>query len=263
MRVLTFIEGGDRTSAAALADDHARRRAVRDRRARRHPAKGGPPWLALRSPPSGRLRLIAIGYVFLLVGWPMITLVQHAFADGLGELPGRLVRPRRHARPAASPSRSRSGRSSINTVFGVGMALLLVRYEFPGKRVLSALIDLPMSVSPVVDRPRPAAGLQRPRRLVRPDPGGPRPRGDLQQPRHDHGDLLRGAAPGRPRGRAGARGDRRRPGAGRPQPRRQRRPDPPPDHAAGHQVGRRVRRRPLAWPARSASSAPSRSSRAT
>ena len=38
----------------------------------------------------------------------------------------------------------------INLVFGVGMSLLLVRYEFPGKRVLSALIDLPMAVSPVV-----------------------------------------------------------------------------------------------------------------
>ena len=38
----------------------------------------------------------------------------------------------------------------INLVFGVGISLLLVRFEFPGKRVLSALIDLPMSVSPVV-----------------------------------------------------------------------------------------------------------------
>src|SRR5690349_9804249 len=38
----------------------------------------------------------------------------------------------------------------INTVFGVGISLLLVRYRFPGRRVLSVLIDLPMSVSPVV-----------------------------------------------------------------------------------------------------------------
>ena len=38
----------------------------------------------------------------------------------------------------------------INLVFGVTISLLLVRYEFPGKRVLSALIDLPLSVSPVV-----------------------------------------------------------------------------------------------------------------
>ena len=38
----------------------------------------------------------------------------------------------------------------INLVFGVTISILLVRYEFPGKRALSALIDLPMSVSPVV-----------------------------------------------------------------------------------------------------------------
>ena len=38
----------------------------------------------------------------------------------------------------------------INTVFGVGISILLVRYEFPGKRLLNALLDLPLSVSPVV-----------------------------------------------------------------------------------------------------------------
>ena len=38
----------------------------------------------------------------------------------------------------------------INLVFGVGMSLLLVRFDFPGKRVLNALIDVPLSVSPVV-----------------------------------------------------------------------------------------------------------------
>ncbi|MCU1658814.1 MAG: sulfate transporter, inner rane subunit [Pseudonocardiales bacterium] len=38
----------------------------------------------------------------------------------------------------------------INIVFGVGVALLLTRYHFPGKRVLSVLIDVPISVSPIV-----------------------------------------------------------------------------------------------------------------
>ena len=31
----------------------------------------------------------------------------------------------------------------LNTVFGVGISLLLVRNEFPGKRILSAVLDLP------------------------------------------------------------------------------------------------------------------------
>lgn len=38
----------------------------------------------------------------------------------------------------------------LNTAFGIGAALLLVRHRFPGKRLLSALIDLPVAVSPVV-----------------------------------------------------------------------------------------------------------------
>ncbi len=37
-----------------------------------------------------------------------------------------------------------------NTVFGIGVALLLVRGRFPGRRLLGALIDLPLAVSPVV-----------------------------------------------------------------------------------------------------------------
>jgi sulfate transport system permease protein len=39
---------------------------------------------------------------------------------------------------------------AINLVFGLLVSILLVRYEFRGKRVLSLLVDLPLSVSPVV-----------------------------------------------------------------------------------------------------------------
>jgi len=38
----------------------------------------------------------------------------------------------------------------LNTVFGVGLALLLARYRIRGGRLLSALTDLPVSVSPIV-----------------------------------------------------------------------------------------------------------------
>ena len=37
-----------------------------------------------------------------------------------------------------------------NTIFGVTTAILLVRHQFRGKRLLNALIDLPLAVSPVV-----------------------------------------------------------------------------------------------------------------
>jgi sulfate/thiosulfate transport system permease protein len=38
----------------------------------------------------------------------------------------------------------------LNMAFGVGVALLLTRYRFPGRRFLGALADLPLSVSPIV-----------------------------------------------------------------------------------------------------------------
>ena len=38
----------------------------------------------------------------------------------------------------------------LNTVFGILFALLIVRHEFRGKQVLTALLDLPLGVSPVV-----------------------------------------------------------------------------------------------------------------
>lgn len=39
---------------------------------------------------------------------------------------------------------------AINTVFGVGVALLITRYRFWGRRLLGSLTDLAVSVSPIV-----------------------------------------------------------------------------------------------------------------
>ena len=103
----------------------------------------------LPTPAKWALRLIVIAYVFLLVGWPMITLAQNAFADGLASFQAAFSDPDVVHAMIVTIEISLWA-VAINTVFGVGMALLLVRYEFPGKRALSALIDLPMSVSPVV-----------------------------------------------------------------------------------------------------------------
>jgi sulfate/thiosulfate transport system permease protein len=103
----------------------------------------------LSLPAKWAVRLLAIGYVFFLVGWPVITLTQRTFSDGLASFNAALSDPDvTHALLVTVEISVWA--VVINTVFGVGMALLLVRYQFPGKRVLSALIDLPMSVSPVV-----------------------------------------------------------------------------------------------------------------
>ena len=103
----------------------------------------------LPRPATWALRLLALSYVFFLVGWPLLTLTQRTFADGWSSFSQTFSDPDvTHAILVTVEISAYA--VMINTVFGVGMALLLVRYEFPGKRMLSALIDLPMSVSPIV-----------------------------------------------------------------------------------------------------------------
>ena len=105
----------------------------------------------LREPAPVRwaLRLVAVVYVFLLVLWPVSLVVKYTFADGLTTLTGAL------SDPVVTDALWLTAKVAlvavaINLLFGVGISLLLVRYEFPGKRILSALIDVPLSVSPVV-----------------------------------------------------------------------------------------------------------------
>jgi sulfate/thiosulfate transport system permease protein len=95
------------------------------------------------------LRLLAIVYVVMLVLWPVSLVVKYTFADGMTALTTALTDPAvTHALRLTALVALFA--VVINLLFGVGISLLLVRYEFPGKRVLSALIDLPLSVSPVV-----------------------------------------------------------------------------------------------------------------
>ena len=95
------------------------------------------------------LRTVAIVYVFLLVLWPVSLVVKYTFADGMDALTDAFNDPAvTHALKLTVVVSLAA--VLINLVFGVGVSLLLVRYEFPGKRVLSALIDVPLSVSPIV-----------------------------------------------------------------------------------------------------------------
>lgn len=104
---------------------------------------------ARRAPSRYVLRAIVAAYLLLLVAWPVSLVAKNAFADGLTDLRAILEDPDvMHA--LGLTVRVAVVAVVVNTVFGVGMSILLVRYEFPGKRLLSALVDLPLSVSPIV-----------------------------------------------------------------------------------------------------------------
>jgi sulfate transport system permease protein len=94
-------------------------------------------------------RTLVVVYLFLLVVWPVALVVQKTFDGGLDNLQTALQDPTVTAALQLTVVVALWA-VAINTVFGVGISLLLVRYEFWGRRVLSALIDLPLSVSPVV-----------------------------------------------------------------------------------------------------------------
>ena len=101
------------------------------------------------APARWSLRLLAVGYVFFLVAWPVGLLARRTFQDGLSNVLDTLSEPDVISALQLTGIVALTA-VAINLVFGVTISILLVRYEFPGKRVLSALIDVPLSVSPVV-----------------------------------------------------------------------------------------------------------------
>ena len=95
------------------------------------------------------LRVIAVAYVVMLVAWPTMLVFQRALEPGLAAAIDSLREPEVvHALYLTLYVTFFA--VLINTVFGLTMSILLVRYDFPGKRILSTLLDIPLSISPVV-----------------------------------------------------------------------------------------------------------------
>jgi sulfate transport system permease protein len=95
------------------------------------------------------LRTVALAYLALLLALPVGLIVWRTFGAGLGPFVDSLTTP--SALHAIQVTVVVAFWAVLaNLLFGVGVALLLVRHSFPGKRLLGAFVDLPMAVSPVV-----------------------------------------------------------------------------------------------------------------
>ena len=92
----------------------------------------------------------AVGIVGVLVIVPVINVFYAALARGAGTyIQNLLADP--DARHAIVLTLTVAPVAVIlNVVFGVAAAWAIARYQFPGRTILTTLIDLPFSVSPVV-----------------------------------------------------------------------------------------------------------------
>ncbi|EWT03657.1 sulfate ABC transporter [Intrasporangium oryzae NRRL B-24470] len=95
------------------------------------------------------LRTIALGYLLVLIGLPIGVILYRTFEPGLATFYASISTPA--AISALNLSLLIVGIVvPINVVFGVFTAIALVRWRFPGRGVLQAVVDLPFAVSPVV-----------------------------------------------------------------------------------------------------------------
>lgn len=95
------------------------------------------------------LRIVAVAYVAALVAMPVVVLVWRTIDQGGSVFWNAITAP--DAVHAYRITAEVAGLAVlVNTVFGVGVAILLARYRFPGRSLLNVLIDVPISISPII-----------------------------------------------------------------------------------------------------------------
>jgi sulfate transport system permease protein len=95
------------------------------------------------------LRFLGIGYLALLLLAPLVMIFFKTFEDGIG--------------PPLDAITSADGLHALkltlimvavavplNTIFGIGCALLLVRHKWKGNAIIDGIINLPFAISPIV-----------------------------------------------------------------------------------------------------------------
>ena len=110
-----------------------------------------PQQYALSEPDWVRIALItlSVGFMILFLCLPLGLVLYEAFSKGFGEYWSALTQ---------QDTLSAIGLTvltalvtvPLNTIFGITAAWAITRFEFRGKSLLTTLIDLPFSVSPVI-----------------------------------------------------------------------------------------------------------------
>jgi sulfate transport system permease protein len=125
--------------------------------ARLGPSEGGtalplPRQGIARAPvPWGRwgLRATAALYLGLMIVLPLAAIAQHGLADGLSAFLNDVTEPLAIEALALTIGAA-VVMTAVNAVMGTLTAYALVRYEFPGRALLDAVVDLPFAIPTLV-----------------------------------------------------------------------------------------------------------------
>ncbi|MEX2143253.1 MAG: ABC transporter permease subunit, partial [Anaerolineales bacterium] len=102
----------------------------------------------VRSPELG-LRAASFTFILLMVLIPLAVIIQDGLKEGLGEFWRQVTLP-----VAAHAILLTLWTSALMTIINAAMGLLtafvLVRYDFPGKALLNAIVDLPLAIPTLV-----------------------------------------------------------------------------------------------------------------
>ena len=95
------------------------------------------------------VRSIALTYLSMLLMIPLLVILRDGTRQGLDELWRQVTLPAAwHALKLTLWTAALM--TVINTILGTLTAFVLVRYDFPGKRILNAVIDLPLAIPTLV-----------------------------------------------------------------------------------------------------------------
>ncbi|CAK7258167.1 MULTISPECIES: sulfate ABC transporter permease subunit CysW [unclassified Shinella] len=114
-----------------------------------HHGKGKPPRVG--DNPVFRRTLLAFVLVLvaLMIVAPLVVIAVEAFSRGVGYFAASIADPdTRHAILLTVVTALIA--VPVNTVFGVAAAWAITKHDFRGKRLLTVVIELPFSVSPIV-----------------------------------------------------------------------------------------------------------------
>ena len=92
---------------------------------------------------------ISIAFVVLMLLLPLITVIAEAFKQGF-DIYAKAVSDNYTIKAIWLTLEATLLAVIINTVFGLSAAWSLTKFHFKGKKVLTTLIDLPVTVSPII-----------------------------------------------------------------------------------------------------------------